>query len=38
VAPPNSPYGPWRRNIQVAGGVILIAIGVRILLEHTLGP
>lgn len=29
--------GRWRRDIHVAGGVILIAIGVRILLEHTLG-
>ncbi|MCU0225421.1 MAG: manganese efflux pump MntP family protein [Acidobacteria bacterium] len=29
--------GRWRRNIQVAGGVILIAIGARILVEHTIG-
>jgi len=29
--------GRWRRNIQVAGGVILVAIGIRIVLEHTLG-
>jgi putative Mn2+ efflux pump MntP len=29
--------GRWRRNIQVAGGVILIAIGARILVQHTIG-
>lgn len=32
----NQLRGSWKRNIQVTGGLILLGIGVRILVEHML--